>query len=272
MRGSRVGQDLGGAGVGSIPAGAGEPHPGVHVDWRDGVYPRGCGGAPSTAAVSTATKGLSPRVRGSPEMSPNVELPSGSIPAGAGEPHSDVRGDGLDRVYPRGCGGASSMTAEGRMLRGLSPRVRGSHVPSDVRRRRAGSIPAGAGEPARWRLAGLFCRVYPRGCGGAGHGEADGGAGQGLSPRVRGSLNGQQGLQQAGGSIPAGAGEPMTSRTARRSERVYPRGCGGAPGGGEELGDKEGLSPRVRGSLARVVVRHRFAGSIPAGAGEPPGR
>ena len=181
--------------------------------------------------------GLSPRVRGSRAAGEAEDGRVGSIPAGAGEPHPRRPYPLQRRVYPRGCGGASSMTAEARMVRGLSPRVRGSHVPIDVRSRRDGSIPAGAGEPARWRLAGLFCRVYPRGCGGAGHGEADGGAGQGLSPRVRGSLNGQQGLQQAGGSIPAGAGEPDAQDGAAVERGVYPRGCGGAYPG-ESMGSR----------------------------------
>ena len=52
---------------------------------------------------------------------------------------------------------------------------------------------------------------------------------------------------------------------------VYPRVCGG--NGAVALDDfpSDGLSPRVRGKLPRVAVRHDPAGSIPACAGETVG-
>ncbi len=51
-----------------------------------GVYPRGCGGATLTVTDVRVQRGLSPRVRGSRADIVHTVAPSGSIPAGAGEP------------------------------------------------------------------------------------------------------------------------------------------------------------------------------------------
>ena len=74
------------SGPGSIPAGAGEPAWRLPSRHRRGVYPRGCGGAPSSCSQSGRAVGLSPRVRGSPLKDVPEQAGRGSIPAGAGEP------------------------------------------------------------------------------------------------------------------------------------------------------------------------------------------
>ena len=86
----------------------------------------------------------------------------------------------------------------------------------------------------------------------------------GLSPRGRGSQHLRKPGVVAPGSIPAWAGEPAPS--PRRGARlgVYPRVGGGAVGrvGFEPTG--AGLSPRGRGSLARILDDGSLMGSIPA--------
>ena len=91
--------------------------------------------------------GLSPRVRGSHSLRRIIPAALGSIPAGAGEPVSPAPIETLDKVYPRGCGGATITPAYIFPSVGLSPRVRGSRNPQADRGACAGSIPAGAGEP-----------------------------------------------------------------------------------------------------------------------------
>ncbi len=91
----------------------------------------------------------------------------------------------------------------------------------------------------------------------------------GLSPRVRG--NRETGLSpcRSGGSIPACAGEPGSSRVRVGTPRVYPRVCGGTLNLVLLSASTIGLSPRVRGnprSNTRACGRNR---SIPACAGEP---
>ena len=92
--------------MGSIPAYAGEPFLPLLTAPRARVYPRVCGGAPTSAASRRDVCGLSPRMRGSPvPVIPDIHQ-RGSIPAYAGEPHSASHLTHSRRVYPRVCGGA----------------------------------------------------------------------------------------------------------------------------------------------------------------------
>ena len=50
-------------------------------------------------------------------------------------------------VYPRVCGGALEPLGDLEYRRGLSPRVRGSHLDGELHLLGPGSIPACAGEP-----------------------------------------------------------------------------------------------------------------------------
>ena len=72
------------------------------------------------------------------------------------------------------------------------------------------------------------------------------------------------------GSIPAYAGEPIRSRKSLLPQPVYPRVCGGTPGALLTVAPAHGLSPRMRGNLARSAHCPAYSGSIPAYAGEPP--
>ncbi len=76
-------------------------------------------------------------------------------------------------------------------------------------------------------------------------------------------------LCRRGGSIPAGAGEPMMHGPRQPLPRVDPRGCGGATIRSHASLRARGRSPRVRGSLADPEARAGAVRSIPAGAGEP---
>ena len=201
---------------------------------------------------------------------PLKQLPHlGSIPAGAGEPQNFHCRVQIERVYPRGCGGADSAPDSVSLDGGLSPRVRGSHILSSSVQGLIRSIPAGAGEPRSQPHSWQSRRVYPRGCGGAGQPVPARPSGWGLSPRVRGSLNPYGKAFGPMGSIPAGAGEPRAQRSPVNVTRVYPRGCGGAGSPTPWARKSKGLSPRVRGSLGNQRGRRSLRGSIPAGAGEP---
>ena len=133
----------------SIPAGAGEPRQRSCGRLLTRVYPRGCGGTGSYLAYPRRQRGLSPRVRGNPPPPGPLSLRPRSIPAGAGEPMTPRSPGAVSAVYPRGCGGTHCSLWASRPAGGLSPRVRGNHVVSSFLPARAGSIPAGAGEPAQ---------------------------------------------------------------------------------------------------------------------------
>ena len=163
-------------------------------------------------------------------MLPNRSpLPLGSIPACAGKPVRRDRPRAYSRVYPR--------------------RVRGSRLRSDTLRASDGSIPACAGKPKRAMTQS--------------------GGRTGLSPRVRGSHRVRCGYRVIQGSIPACAGKPARCSDSWAAGWVYPRVCGEASGTLPASIGAEGLSPRVRGSLARVVRIWLGLGSIPACAGKP---
>ena len=151
---------------GSIPACAGEPVLRTTAGYAARVDPRVCGGASLRWSFLQPEEGRSPRVRGSPLFGVIWSYRSGSIPACAGEPGSGRGSADVHRVDPRVCGGARPSCQAGRMVRGRSPRVRGSPFARRSRTCREGSI---------------------RVCGGAAASPAYQPASEGRSPRVRGS-------------------------------------------------------------------------------------
>ena len=133
--------------VRSIPASAGEPHHRRTRQQHRAVYPRECGGTRAETSRGTASRGLSPRVRGNLPAPVRVRVYQGSIPASAGEPTPGGRSPTVAMVYPRECGGTDPDGQAAFDREGLSPRVRGNRAPHRVRPAGPGSIPASAGEP-----------------------------------------------------------------------------------------------------------------------------
>ena len=175
-------------------------------------------------------------------------------------------------------------------MKGLSPRLRGNLGLVLIRRSCLRSIPASAGEPVDGDPVSRPQGVYPRVCGGTGHGHGSGSgdgvyprvcggtpgqlgggaAGAGLSPRLRGNLQGL-GLTPPGNRVyPPSAGEPITGPFRRRQLKVYPRVCGGTPSTPWRTNCSTGLSPRLRGNRLQGRRERPDHGSIPASAGEPP--
>ena len=89
----------------SIPACAGEPRNALLRAKCHWVYPRVCGGTPDSYRLRWKLAGLSPRVRGNQWYLLIAAVPTGSIPACAGEPDTHTSRTCADRVYPRVCGG-----------------------------------------------------------------------------------------------------------------------------------------------------------------------
>ena len=234
------------------------------------VYPRACGGTAVGTGGLTALLGLSPRVRGNLGVVPIPGSPVGSIPARAGEPaQGRYRGVRIT-VYPRACGGTVPIRAVAQVKTGLSPRVRGNLPLHRWLHQRPRSIPARAGEPVCRMPAGIAVWVYPRACGGTFHFTVGFTRDPGLSPRVRGNQSAVCLPVSPFGSIPARAGEPLTSVIICICLRVYPRACGGTPCLRHAGRSSTGLSPRVRGNLLHDQDGDITGGSIPARAGEPP--
>ena len=233
------------------------------------VYPRVCGGTANTLTLIYPAEGLSPRVRGNRGEVGWAQQGGGSIPACAGEPGKPVPRRRFHPVYPRVCGGTTTLRSPAGPLSGLSPRVRGNRRIAGPELGRRRSIPACAGEPQPGGARAGEIAVYPRVCGGTVllHQQRD--AVRGLSPRVRGNLTNQMRSVSHPRSIPACAGEPPLDAADWGDGEVYPRVCGGTRQPRECRLLDEGLSPRVRGNPVEPAggfVRQR---SIPACAGEP---
>ena len=233
----------------SIPARAGEP---VLRSGRNlilMVYPRACGGTPTSRSSRYQWLGLSPRVRGNRsggggggagrgsiparagEPAPPVSRypPLRSIPARAGEPGPPRRCRRRKTVYPRACGGTGRIAMGLKLTDGLSPRVRGNQVLQHRPATSVRSIPARAGEPPTAASSARRATVYPRACGGTEWALLGLTTATGLSPRVRGNQADGRGAADQLGSIPARAGEPSALSGRSASKWVYLRACGGTP-------------------------------------------
>ena len=171
------------------------------------------------------------------------------------------------KVYPRGCGGTDPKETKPYSLKGLSPRMRGNQGARPLQVNALRSIPAGAGEPLPASVPRRRAEVYPRGCGGTRLSRSTAVAVSGLSPRVRGNRVGSDHPDERPGSIPAGAGEPIRQGRRGICSEVYPRGCGGTPGGPAASQSCRGLSPRVRGNPRKERVCRGCSWVYPRGCG-----
>ena len=195
---------------------------------RGEVYPRVGGGAEEKGDGASGDAGLSPRGRGSPRLRLRMRSRVGSIPAWAGEPSRSPGSRRRCTVYPRVGGGARAVGDRGGVVKGLSPRGRGSRRPAIVTQLGRRSIPAWAGEPACSASFVALYSVYPRVGGGTHFVGLGTPLRRGLSPRGRGS-RGPRGADGRGiWSIPAWAGELPIRAAGPEHPAVYPRVGGGA--------------------------------------------
>ena len=153
------------------------------------------------------------------------------------------------------------------LIKGSSPRMRGSHVLAEKCRANGGIIPAHAGLTNAKAACHAGSRDHPRACGAHTWSSCTKDVNRGSSPRMRGSLDMLDSIGYEIGIIPAHAGLTIEARLAFNSPRDHPRACGahwleyiGAiiPGGS---------SPRMRGSqgIGRNIAK--VVGIIPAHAG-----
>ncbi len=201
----------------------------------------------------------------SPSLTPGIRR---SIPAHAGETSKYLYSTHYIKVYPRPCGGNVACAQDEDIGNGLSPPMRGKRSLARALQQPEGSIPAHAGETTASRSRSPTGTVYPRPCGGNRRSGPSGTGTGGLSPPMRGKLVRVHDHPPGRRSIPAHAGEtaPRSPRTITRS--VYPRPCGGNCPFAPIVLATHGLSPPMRGKLTLPASSRRYAGSIPAHAGE----
>ena len=269
MRGNPVVRRRGDARQRSIPAHAGEPCGDRARRLPAVVYPRACGGTSQETTPASPGVGLSPRMRGNHRGRARAVRRLRSIPAHAGEPRRGRSRRRPVRVYPRACGGTSSLSMFAHSIAGLSPRMRGNPLSCCSTTERWGSIPAHAGEPRVRVSVGSVLWVYPRACGGTTISASGSPVTGGLSPRMRGNQGNRADAHRRTGSIPAHAGEPRNGNPHLSRSGVYPRACGGTVDEAGHGAAAQGLSPRMRGNHLSTDGTLVNGGSIPAHAGEP---
>ena len=151
------------------------------------------------------------------------------VPARAGGPGGGPPRRGSARAYPRAGGGTTHPLLAGRRDQGLSPRRRGNHQAGAAPDAHAGPIPAQAGEPYQAGPPHSPRRAYPRAGGGTDEYFGHVVLVKGLSPRRRGNRSSTGRRDEAGGPIPAQAGEPRPHYPGGTRQRAYPRAGGGTP-------------------------------------------
>ena len=219
--------------------------------------------------TAAKAEGLSPPTRGNLAYALARPLDAGSIPAHAGEPPAVPGRLSRWRVYPRPRGGTQAGRFGFAVFRGLSPPTRGNPPALHHHRLERRSIPAHAGEPLERQGRGRHTRVYPRPRGGTRGREFVFNKELGLSPPTRGNLWRDDMDGRSAGSIPAHAGEPPMGVVNPYNDKVYPRPRGGTSPPFPARAQPRGLSPPTRGNPSATPITPRFAGSIPAHAGEP---
>ena len=170
-------------------------------------------------------------------------------------------------VHPRVCGELVRDEAEGALLGGSSPRVRGTQLGSRAPTSNRRFIPACAGNSAVLGMRRGHQPVHPRVCGELASADRGGGIRAGSSPRVRGTPDQRLDVAPHLRFIPACAGNSERDGRILIVMPVHPRVCGELPQYGRGRHWFAGSSPRVRGTrecACRAGALNRF---IPACAG-----
>ena len=165
MRGTQTMADQPQATPGIIPAYAGNTTIPVSVRGPTRDHPRVCGEHFLTMAAAVFCEGSSPRMRGTPTPRTCISLPTGIIPAYAG----NTRGSTADTIiawdHPRVCGEHTTVRTRADTSTGSSPRMRGTLRRACTSAMRCGIIPAYAGNTSLARLCRRVRRDHPRVCG-----------------------------------------------------------------------------------------------------------
>ena len=192
-----------------------------------------------------------------------------SIPAYAGDPHYTIPVTEYCSVYPRLRGGSRYICGKRICRCGLSPPTRGILNLSGDSQRKAGSIPAYAGDPRVYPNPLTYGEVYPRLRGGSQAVFVFPFPLFGLSPPTRGIPSEPPFVYSYSRSIPAYAGDPYSLTVNGRGIAVYPRLRGGSLTHNLRQSRKRGLSPPTRGIRRFPCLDNAPKRSIPAYAGDP---
>ena len=169
-------------------------------------HPRVCGEHPTRTEPTSTSWGSSPRMRGTHRWRMLSRSHCGIIPAYAGNTSANSSSASTKRDHPRVCGEHPSTVFVSAAGMGSSPRMRGTPGDGFAGFFRHGIIPAYAGNTCRASNTKCIFWDHPRVCG-EHHGKEERiDFNRGSSPRMRGTQNYKQIAKEAGGIIPAYAG------------------------------------------------------------------
>ena len=253
--------------AGIIPAHAGNTAAPVLVEDVAGDHPRACGEHAAVPLPGFHQIGSSPRMRGTLDCLSVNQIAAGIIPAHAGNTRRHRRGREGVRDHPRACGEhyADVLTME--KTQGSSPRMRGTLRRGERGPDVHGIIPAHAGNTGFRVRADAECGDHPRACGEHPAGAPRMGRTGGSSPRMRGTLHRADSRPRDQGIIPAHAGNTEVRNFFKYLYRDHPRACGEHEDRGSRTADRQGSSPRMRGTLEGACEHVHVEGIIPAHAG-----
>ncbi len=226
-----------------------------------------CGEHLYSFACHAASSGSSPRVRGTLKKENLYWGSTGIIPACAGNTFRGLTTSCGRRDHPRVCGEHDCGDGVKIVVRGSSPRVRGTLAVVAHHDGYVGIIPACAGNTNSADNVQKAVRDHPRVCGEHYAYDSADITGLGSSPRVRGTRPTCWTPKTIAGIIPACAGNTRAVSRSIAASRDHPRVCGEH----RQIQLVEivhlGSSPRVRGTLHFLVDDSHGFGIIPACAG-----
>ena len=250
-----------------IPARAGNTYLSQRSNCCAAVHPRACGEHNVAGFHAWRNDGSSPRVRGTLPVTRPTRAKLRFIPARAGNTLKEVPCVRYQPVHPRACG--EHMTSLGSNITtiGSSPRVRGTHHAEQVKSLLDRFIPARAGNTTIRIVRGRFHAVHPRACGEHMFPDEETARLYGSSPRVRGTHRGGPAEWMLFRFIPARAGNTVPFDLISLISPVHPRACGEHSKLSGQTVPAVGSSPRVRGTLLRLLPWLPGRRFIPARAG-----
>ncbi len=170
-----------------IPAPAGNTRSPRPKPPRRAVHPRACGEHISSMRRPNASRGSSPRLRGTRRMRVPVEISWRFIPAPAGNTRFKTLKHLLPTVHPRACGEHLYRRHAPRRANGSSPRLRGTLRCGELGGGEVRFIPAPAGNTSSYRSCSSASTVHPRACGEHPPSRSASAMMIGSSPRLRGT-------------------------------------------------------------------------------------
>ena len=237
---------------GIIPAYAGNTFPDRPWSCRAEDHPRVCGEHILMALSYRASRGSSPRMRGTRDHGEIGERDGGIIPAYAGNTATVRRLRSVFGDHPRVCGEHRMMVFFAISTKGSSPRMRGTPMTRAGSTAKTGIIPAYAGNTPRPHGTCPATRDHPRVCGEHFPHLMLSFRREGSSPRMRGT-HGQLSVHiPACGIIPAYAGNTVSHSRTRNATRDHPRVCGEHNNVCHCNSSARGSSPRMRGTRQSV--------------------